>query len=117
MAVSELRQASVVLQQEATTLINEKENTNHQKSNEVTHHQFRLKAKQLELGSQNLNDQDRQRIAQEAKDLEQHINTTQREMDELNRQATDTSNSKRMQAQNLESKAAELERIAGSLYT
>jgi predicted RNase H-like nuclease (RuvC/YqgF family) len=91
-AVAQLRQASVVLKQEAHGMLSEKVNTTRQKSKDITQAQARLKAKQFELSDPSKDDQERRAIAKQVSTLQQEITNEQQAIDQLTRKLTDIAN-------------------------
>jgi len=114
-AASQLRRASVVLQEEAHDVAGHKDRTTREKSNYINKAQLQLKGKQVAAIDPNRDDQEKQRLAREAKELQQQIESEKQIIEQVAKEATQTANLKQSQAHDLESQASRLESQASAM--
>jgi|SRR5581483_5377566 len=108
-AASQLRRASMVLKQEAQGMLNERERTARRLSSEITDHQLKLRRIQTALNDSSKDSREKQRLANEARSLQQQIGAKQREMNVVTQNLADAANAKRNRANNLDGRAVDLE--------
>lgn len=108
-AAAQLRRASMMLKQEAQSMLNERERTARQVSSQITTHQVQLRARQVTLNDPRRNSQERQRAAADVRSLQQMINAQQREMNRVVQQLAMAAKAKQLKAINLDSQAGGLE--------
>lgn len=114
-AAAQVRQASMMLKQEAQSMTSQREDTERQKSSSITEAQLKLKARQIELNDPNKNQGQKQEIAKEVNGLQQAITNEQREMREITQKLAEEASKKQSQAQQLDERASELETQASAL--